>query len=90
MPFQGPLEPGDVGAAQPLFILLMQDMHARVRLNHGVRQAPGTVRGIVVHEQNMSLRAGREHGRGDQPDIFRLIIGWNNNQNVGHGGTVKE
>ncbi len=83
-PFKCPFKTGDVGPAQSLFSLSVEDVDSGIRRGHFVEQLAGPVGGVVVNEQNVRFGTMAENGPSYIPDIFLFVIGWDDNQGVVH------
>ena len=74
---QRPFEPGDVGGSETELSLAMHRMDARVGAGRLVGHDTGTVRRVVVHDQDFDPIVLRQHLRHELRQGRRLVVGGN-------------
>ncbi len=77
---QGPDEARQVGGAEPLLALAVQDVHVVVAGREFVGELAGAVGAVVVRDQDVGLGHRRADPADDQPDVLRLVVGRNDHQ----------
>ena len=68
-------EPVEVRPPETLLGLPVEDANAGVGLGQLVGQAAGAIGRVVVDDEQRRARQGAQDRVGDRPDVFRFVIG---------------
>jgi hypothetical protein len=71
---QRPAEPRDVGLAQACLVGPVHHLHVRVGLGQLVGQVTGSVRAVVVHDQQVRRRQRRSYPARDGLQVLPLVV----------------
>ena len=80
-------EPGPIGRSEARFLFTVQDAHPLVGCGQRIGEYPGSVRGIVVDNEDLAVPHDLQHGIDERRNVVALVVGGHNDPCPG-GGTL--
>jgi hypothetical protein len=84
--FECPFESCDIGSSESQFAgSFEEEQSSRVIDLELADDSGGIIGGMVIDDQDMEFFGQVHHSEDQVPDIFSFLVGWDDDEGVGHG-----